>query len=62
MPAHLSQNVALTSLRFQNEALPTFPRHLLNWNGDNAYSDGIVLTYYRENWSIVRQVIEEELS
>ena len=40
----------------------TFPRHLLNWNGHEAYSDEIVLTYYRENWSTVCQVIEKELS
>ena len=40
----------------------TFPRHLLNWNGHEAYSDEIVLTYYRENWTTVSQVIEKELS
>ena len=40
----------------------TFPRHLLNWNGHEAYSDEIVLSYYRENWSTVSQVIEKELS
>ena len=40
----------------------TFPRHLLNWNGHESYSDEIVLSYYRQNWSAVRHVIEKELS
>ena len=40
----------------------TFPRHLLDCNGDEHYSDEVVLSYYRENWSSVRQVIERELS
>ena len=40
----------------------TFPRHLLNSNGHETNSDEIVLTFYRENWSTVRQVIEKELS
>ena len=40
----------------------TFPRHLLNWNGHEAYSDEIILTYYREHWSTVSQVIDKELS
>ena len=40
----------------------TFPRHLLNRNGHEAYSDEIVLTHYRENWSTVIQEIKKELS
>ena len=40
----------------------TFPRHLLDWDGDEAGSDEIVLAYYRENWEAVSQVIEKELS
>ena len=40
----------------------TFPRHLLNWNGDETYSDEMVLTHYRKNWSTVRHVIGNELA
>ena len=40
----------------------TFPRHLFNWSDQKAYSDQVILSYYRENWSKVRQVIENELS
>ena len=40
----------------------TFPRRLFNRSGHEAYSDDIVLSYYRENWSAVSQVIEKELS
>ena len=40
----------------------TFPRHLLNGIGHDAYSDEIVLTYYRDNWSAVKRAIEQELS
>ena len=40
----------------------TFPRHLLNWNGDETYSDEMVLTHYRNNWSTVSHVIGSELA
>ena len=40
----------------------TFPRHLLNWNGDETYSDEMVLTHYRNNWSTVSHVIGNELA
>ena len=40
----------------------TFPTHLLTQDYDDTYFDEAVLTYYRVNWAIVRQTIEEELS
>ena len=40
----------------------TFPRHLLDKSGPEAHSDDIVLGYYRQNWPMVCQVIEKELS
>ena len=40
----------------------TFPRHILGCNGNEHYSDEVVLSYYRENWSSVSQVIEREIS
>ena len=40
----------------------TFPTHLLTQGYDDTYLDEAVLTYYRVNWAIVRQTIEEELS
>ena len=40
----------------------TFPRHLLDRDDDEAYSDEIVLAYYRDNWGSVSDVIEKELS
>ena len=40
----------------------TFPRHLWNWNGDETYSDEMILTHYRKNWSRVSHVIRNELA
>ena len=48
----------------QSEWFPhsTFPRQLLERISNDEYSDEIVLTYYRRNWSTVSRVIEQELS
>ena len=40
----------------------TFPRHLLERNVDDSSLDELVLSYYRDNWASIRQIIEDELS
>ena len=52
-------------LQFQNSGwFPhhTFPTHLLADNDDDTVTDEIILSYYHDNWSRVRQEIEEDLS
>ena len=71
LPSLLSRGFSTTLAPFKEKAQfeeadwfphSTFPRHLLNWNDHDACSDETVLSYYRDNWSIVSQVIEKELS